>query len=318
MKPITYAFLETTNYCNLSCSFCNREEVIGSLKHMALPNWRILLDKIKHHPVKEAKLMGMGEPFLHPQFDRVTEMFKETFPECFLIVATNCQYSINHNSKMRDKFEKSLRYIDLLYLSIDGFEDNYEQDRAPAKWNRLLKFLDDLQDINRDKCRIVINYVVNKYNIFDIPKIEKFLDEYSLVELRLNMAQSWDPSSTIADNERQWGYSDKQLDYLRENYSHLIKGRSEWEYEDCFWVNEALYTTVEGNIKMCCLNTGATPFGNIFIHDLDDVRNSKEFQDVKIGCNLNRPQDHCKNCSYKELSPLLKELGVKSQSERVI
>ena len=24
-KPITYAYLETTNYCNLECSFCNRE-----------------------------------------------------------------------------------------------------------------------------------------------------------------------------------------------------------------------------------------------------------------------------------------------------
>ena len=27
--PITYAYLETTNYCNLQCSFCNRDDVIG-------------------------------------------------------------------------------------------------------------------------------------------------------------------------------------------------------------------------------------------------------------------------------------------------
>ena len=87
-KPITYAYLETTNYCNLACSFCNREEVIGPLKHMSLENWGKLLDGIKHHPIKEAKLMGMGEPMLHPQFDEVCRMFKETFPDCFLIVAT--------------------------------------------------------------------------------------------------------------------------------------------------------------------------------------------------------------------------------------
>jgi len=31
MKPVTYAYLETTNYCNLACSFCNREDVIGPL-----------------------------------------------------------------------------------------------------------------------------------------------------------------------------------------------------------------------------------------------------------------------------------------------
>ena len=51
MKPITYAYLETTNYCNLDCSFCNRDEVIGPLKHMSLENWGNLLDGIKHHPI---------------------------------------------------------------------------------------------------------------------------------------------------------------------------------------------------------------------------------------------------------------------------
>jgi MoaA/NifB/PqqE/SkfB family radical SAM enzyme len=110
VRPITYAYLETTNYCNLDCSFCNRSDVIGPLKHMSLENWGKLLDGIKHHPIKEAKLMGMGEPFLHPQFDEVVKKFKEVFPECFLIVSTNCQYNIN------EKFQESLKYIDMLYL----------------------------------------------------------------------------------------------------------------------------------------------------------------------------------------------------------
>ena len=61
MKKITYAYLETTNYCNLDCSFCNRIDVIGPLKHMSLENWGKLLDGIKHHPIEEAKLMGMGD-----------------------------------------------------------------------------------------------------------------------------------------------------------------------------------------------------------------------------------------------------------------
>ena len=28
---ITYVYLETTNYCNLNCGFCNRDDVIGPL-----------------------------------------------------------------------------------------------------------------------------------------------------------------------------------------------------------------------------------------------------------------------------------------------
>ena len=89
LKPITYAYLETTNYCNLQCSFCNRDEVIGALQHMPLDKFRQMMENVKHHPIKEAKLMGMGEPMLHPQFDQVVKTFKEYFPDSFLIVATS-------------------------------------------------------------------------------------------------------------------------------------------------------------------------------------------------------------------------------------
>ena len=108
MDKITYAYLETTNYCNLDCSFCNRDEVIGPLKHMSLEDWGKLLDGIKHHPIQEAKLMGMGEPMLHPQFDEVCRMFKEVFPNAKLIVATNCQYNIKEGLEFRRKFQECL------------------------------------------------------------------------------------------------------------------------------------------------------------------------------------------------------------------
>ena len=29
-------------------------------------------------------------------------------------------------------------------------------------------------------------------------------------------------------------------------------GKSKWDFKDCFWVNNGLYTTVEGHVKMCC------------------------------------------------------------------
>jgi len=303
-KPITYAYLETTNYCNLACSFCNRDEVIGPLKHMSLENWGKLLDGIKHHPIQEAKLMGMGEPMLHPQFDEVCRMFKETFPKCKVIVATNCQYNI------KDKFRECMKYIDVLYLSIDGHKESYERDRAPAKWKKLMRFLDQFKSVDRYDCEVVVNYVVNAYNVHDIPKIDKLREEYNLGYLRLNIAQIWDANTKMSDDIATSGYTKHQLDYLKENWGGKIMGRADWDYKDCFWVNNALYTTVEGNVKMCCLNTGAEPFGNLFINSIDEIRQMTDYQNVKKGCNTNNPTSHCKNCSYKELSPMLKYLGV--------
>ena len=68
--------------------------------------------------------------------------------------------------------------------------------------------------------------------------------------------------------------------------------------------------TVEGNVKVCCMNTAAEPLGNIFLETIDDIRESPEYQKIASGCANGKPEDHCKNCSYKELSPLLEILGV--------
>ena len=301
-KPITYAYLETTNYCNLQCSFCNREEVIGALQHMPIEKFRKLLENIKHHPIEEAKLMGMGEPFLHPQFDQICKIFKEYFPNAFLVVASNCQYPIRPGSKMRSKFENSMKYIDLLYFSIDGYKESYERDRSPAKWDKLIKFLDEFQHIDRKTCKVTCNYVINPNNVKDIEIIqEEIVDKYNLEELRLNIAQEWSEDKTLPG-----GYTIDQVNYLKDNWKKDIKGKSEWDFPDCFWVKEGLYTTVEGHVKMCCLNTGAEPFGNLFKNSIEEIRATESFQNVKNGCSTNKPTSHCKNCSYKELAPMLK------------
>lgn len=311
-KPITYVYLETTNYCNLECSFCNRNEVIGALKHMPISQFREMMEKIKHHPITEAKLMGMGEPLLHPQFDEVCKIFKEYFPNAFLIVATNCQYTLKEGTKMRTKMENCMNYIDLLYFSIDGYKESYERDRSPAKWDKLINFLNDFENIDRKTCRVTCNYVVNPDNVQDIQTIQdEIVDVYDLEELRLNIAQDWSE-----DKSMPGGYSQEQIQYLRENWKGNIKGKDQWNYEDCFWVNEGLYTTVEGNVKMCCMNTGATPFGNLFETDLEEIRSSESFQNVKLGCNTNNPTSHCKNCSYKELTPMLTEIGVYNERRK--
>ena len=310
LNPITYAYLETTNYCNLDCSFCNRMDVIGPLKHMSLEDWGKLLDGIKHHPIEEAKLMGMGEPMLHPQFDEVCRMFKKTFPNSKLIVATNCQYNIKKGLEFRRKFQECMKYIDVLYFSIDGWGESYERDRAPAKWSKLIKFLKDFETINRYDCDCVVNYVVNAYNIYDIEKVDKLRQENNLGMLRLNIAQIWDEDSGIKNDIATSGYDKVDLDYLKENWGGNIMGKSKWDFKDCFWVKEGLYTTVEGHVKMCCMNTGAKPLGNLFDSSIDEIRLSNDYQKIKKGCKTNKPTSHCKNCSYKELVPILSHLGV--------
>lgn len=303
MNDITYAYLETTDYCNLDCSFCNRKEVTDGLNFMSLKKWDTLLDKIGYHPIKEAKLMGMGEPFMHPKFDEICKMFKHKFPKSYVISATNCQYDISKRSKKRGVLENSMKYIDMLYLSIDGYKEAYERDRKLSSWGKLIKFLEELQTLDRNNCRIVVNYVVNPKNISYISKIEELRKYYNLEELRLNIAQNWSQDEGMIVD-----YTDYDLHYLRTEWKDNIKGKHEWNYSDCFWPKTGLYVTATGDVKVCALNTSAKSLGNIFKEDIDDIRLKKSFQGIANGCHNNNPTDHCKNCSYKELVPILKKI----------
>ena len=165
-----------------------------------------------------------------------------------------------------------------------------------------MTFLEDFKHMNRHSCKVTCNYVVNPDNVQDIQIIkDKIVDVYELEELRLNIAQNWSEDKTMPG-----GYTQKDIQYLKDHWSKDIKGKDKWEYKDCFWVEEGLYTTVEGHVKMCCMNTGAEPFGNLFENTIDEIRVTGDYKNVKNGCNTNKPTSHCKNCSYKELSPMLK------------
>ena len=74
----------------------------------------------------------------------------------------------------------------MMYFS-DGYKESYERDRSPAKWSKLIKFLNDFKDVKRYNCDVSINYVVNSKNVFDIEKIKKLADENNLTELRLTL-----------------------------------------------------------------------------------------------------------------------------------
>jgi len=300
LKPLRYAYLETTNYCNLDCSFCNRKDVIGPLKHMGVEEWQILLEKLKDHPIREAKLMGMGEPFMHPKFDEICKIFKEYFPSSYLVVATNCQY------KFTDRVEEAFKYIDLVYFSIDGYEESYERDRPLSKWSKLISFLEEFKKRDRHGAKVTCNYVVNPGNVDSIELVnENIVIPYDLEELRLNIAQDWNEGQSI-----ELGYSEKQIDYLLSHWKGNIKGKSGWNYDKCFWPQDGVYITVEGRVLMCPLNTGAREFGNIFQTDIDVIRKTSMYTLIKKGCETNNPHVHCKKCSYKELSPFLAKLGV--------
>jgi radical SAM protein with 4Fe4S-binding SPASM domain len=295
---IDYIYIEPTSYCNLKCSFCNREKIVQHVSHMSPQNFSKIMELVKNEPVKIAKIHGLGEPFMNPEFHELTRIFKHYFPNSYLITATNCQYKIN------DNFTESLRYLDLLYLSVDGFKENYERDRKPAKWSVLIRFLEQFRRVERFGCKVAVNYVAHKGNLYDLTHVQnEIVTAYGLDDFRINIVQNWE-ENTLADIQ----LSRADFDYLRDNWGGKVVGKSEWDFEDCFWPETGLYVKVDGDVIVCPLNTEADAFGNIFTESLDQIRSNKEFAKIRAGCRANQPTEHCVNCSYKQLVPVLKQI----------
>jgi MoaA/NifB/PqqE/SkfB family radical SAM enzyme len=265
-----------------------------------MSNFNHLLNQIKHHDIAEAKLMGMGEPFMNPHFDQITARFKEVFPRCNVISATNCQIALNRT------FKEALKYIDECYLSIDGDRENYERIRTGSKWSKLLSFLSELQEYAPEvKCRFPINFTICPENVYDIDLMLELVERYALDSLRLNFVQNWDEGSS--DLGMLNGFTDAQFKHLQQ-YRQYFRGKSVWDYSDCFWVKNGLYVTVDGNVRVCCMNTSTAPLGNMFQQPLSLIRQGSKFQEIRLGCELNQPTSHCVNCSYKELTPFLNRI----------
>jgi MoaA/NifB/PqqE/SkfB family radical SAM enzyme len=267
---------------------------------MSVETYKVVLNKIKNHPIEEIKLMGMGEPFLHPKFSEICRLTKETFPNAKIISATTGQFKLSGN------FKRSLEFIDLLYLSIDGYGETYEKFRKPAKWSKLLKFLSGLKECDRFNCKIAINYTINPDNVYDIPKVERLLERFNLDELRLNVVQNWSEDEKVEGIIN--GFKQEDIEFLK-TYRKVMKGRPIWDYNDCFWVKEGLYMSVNGDVKICCMNTSAKPVGNlVFDPAVSQSFSNKRFIEIADGCKNNQPTEHCKNCSYKELTKILQEI----------
>ena len=60
IEDISYVYLETTNFCNLDCAFCNRRDVVKKAKHMSLENWDNVLEKLSSQPQVQSLRKASG------------------------------------------------------------------------------------------------------------------------------------------------------------------------------------------------------------------------------------------------------------------
>ncbi len=124
MKRFKKIYIEITNICNLSCSFCPKDELIK--KEMTLKELEVILQKIDSY-TDYVYLHVKGEPLLHSKFEKVIE----------LCLKYGKNINITTNGTLIKKRFESLKKIRQLNVSLQSVVDIKTADEIVSYCERL-------------------------------------------------------------------------------------------------------------------------------------------------------------------------------------
>ena len=270
------AYVEITNVCNLSCSFCPGTK--RAPRTMTAEEFALVLDRLRGH-VSYVYLHVMGEPLLHPQLAELMS----------LADGRGMKICITTNGTLLKKRADELlaaKNLHKISISLHSFEGNgralsEEQayleevwdfaERASARgvitalrlWNG-----GGAETLNRG----ILDFLREKLGASDWPETRG--GSFKLAErLYLERAQKFDwPDLTAAETDTQF----------------------------CFALRDQLGVLADGTVVPCCLDhEGDIALGSLFEQDLDAVLNSARAQKLRDGFSRRQPAEAlCRRCAY--------------------
>ena len=268
-------YIEITNKCNLSCSFClndNRKK-----QEMNLIQFEEILSKIDKY-TDYIYLHVKGEPLIHSNLDQILTLTNKY--NKYVNITTNGVF-FKEKVKILKKYT-NIRQINIS-LHSENKKDNYIED--------ILESVDELNDIF-----IVYRFWTLKDNKLDekmLIYLKKIKNKYNLSEKKYKMIL-YDSNIKIKDNI----YVDKDKEFTWPD----INNKYFKEEGFCYGLKNQIGILVDGTVIICCLDSfGLTKIGNIFEDSLENILRGEIVNKILKGFNDRKVYlDMCKHCSYKE------------------
>ncbi len=267
-------YVEITNICNMSCSFCHGHH--RAPRQMRIEEFSLVLDKLTEQ-TKYIYYHLMGEPLVHP-----------LLPE-FIKLAGERGYKsiITTNGTLLNRRKEELLSVDIhkVNISLHSFENGSDED-----FIRYIQSLSDFAKSAADVGTIVVFRLWNKG--FDGGK-----NEFALNVLKQNIAGDW------MENTRGIRIRDKIFIEFGERFewpdtNAEIKGNKFY----CYGLKDQFGILVDGTVVPCCLDSeGVINLGNIFCDDIKSILNSKRAIDMVDGFRCGKASEElCKRCGYAQ------------------
>ena len=267
-------YVEITNICNMSCSFCHGHT--RELRRMSADEFSLILDKLTDK-TKYIYYHLMGEPLTHPQL-----------PE-FIKMAGQRGYKsiITTNGTLLGRRKNELLIVGLhkVNISLHSFEEGTDK-----SYEAYVNQLCDFAKAAAEQGIIVVFRLWNKG--FDGGR-----NQAAMALLRKNIDGEW------AENTRgirirdkiflEWGERFEWPDSQAE-----IKGNKFF----CYGLRDQFGILCDGTVVPCCLDSdGVINLGNIFTDDINQILNSEPAKAMVCGFSRGAAtEDLCKRCGYAQ------------------
>ncbi|UCD58682.1 MAG: radical SAM protein, partial [Candidatus Hydrogenedentota bacterium] len=160
IPSLRYLLLHITTRCNLKCTHC----FLGDVEPLDLP-----LEQVAYVMKEFDELQGLrllvsgGEPFLHPQFWEINELF-ERFSFRTVILS-------NGTSLANPGFVERLRAQEV-QVSLDGVGPSHEALRGAGAFSKTLRGLENLAESDID---VSVATMVHAGNVGDFDELESIV-----------------------------------------------------------------------------------------------------------------------------------------------
>ena len=273
MKKYKKIYVEITNRCNLSCSFCSKVE--KPLRNMTIEEFKCIIEKIKDY-TDTIYLHVKGEPLVHPNLIDFLNIAEEHNIKVNL--TTNGTLFPNVVDKLKEC--KSLKKINFS-LHSENNKENYLED--------IFKNVEKLQEVTvvyrlwtlnngelDEKSTQTVNKITSYYKL-STEIVDKIKNE--------NNVKIKDRIFVDKDNEFEWP---------------SITNHNSCGF--CYALKTHIAVLVDGTVVPCCLDSnGLVDLGNIYNESLENIINSNRYQTLKKSFQDRKPsEDLCKSCTYKD------------------
>jgi len=268
------AYLEITNACNLSCSFCHGTK--RDIKYLTEAEFKAAAEKIRLH-CSYLYFHLMGEPLLHPSLSRFFEIahglgFK-------VIITTNGTLL-----KKREDILLSAPALHKVSISLHAYEANHMGISIEG-------YLSDCFDFCKKASERGIICVMRLWNLGGLD--EK--NAYILDKMKAAFPDEW--------KEVYSGYKlcDKVFLEWGEKFDWPdIEGEELGCDHTCYGLRDQIGILSDGTVVPCCLDAdGAVPLGNIFESDLSDILSGERAVALKTSLERRKVTEAlCVRCGY--------------------